>query len=108
MPDPYPPITPFPPGKDGCGCAACWIPPSDDWLGQLSRVMHVCGDCGNKRCPRATHHAHYCTGSNAPGQEGSTYGNIDRYPLTPEEDAEEQEVREWFAEVKSEREADRA
>lgn len=83
---PYSPITPFPAGKDGCGCAACYPP-------GLNRVMHVCGDCGNKRCPRATHHAHYCTGSNESGQEGSSYGVIDRYPLTAEQQAEEDEFR---------------
>ncbi|MBL3825141.1 MULTISPECIES: hypothetical protein [unclassified Marinobacter] len=33
----------------------------------------VCPECGNKRCPRATHHDNACTGSNEPGQEGSRY-----------------------------------
>lgn len=39
---------------------------------QLSRLV-VCQTCGNKRCPKATHHVHACTGSNEPGQKGSVY-----------------------------------
>lgn len=35
--------------------------------------MVVCAECGNKRCPRATDHAHACIGSNEPGQPGSRY-----------------------------------
>lgn len=33
----------------------------------------VCPECGNKRCPRANDHRNACTGSNAPGQDGSAY-----------------------------------
>ena len=33
----------------------------------------VCPDCGNKRCPHANDHRNACSGSNAPGQEGSAY-----------------------------------
>lgn len=33
----------------------------------------VCPDCGNKRCPRANDHRNDCSGSNEPGQAGSTY-----------------------------------
>lgn len=36
--------------------------------------MVLCPDCGNKRCPKASHHVLACTGSNAPGQPGSVYG----------------------------------
>lgn len=39
----------------------------------ISRFMIVCPDCGNKRCPKATHHANECSGSNEPGQTGSRY-----------------------------------
>jgi hypothetical protein len=39
----------------------------------LSGFMHLCPDCGNKRCPRATFHENACTGSNSPGQPGSKY-----------------------------------
>jgi len=35
--------------------------------------MIVCGDCGNKRCPKASDHGNACTGSNDPGQPGSIY-----------------------------------
>jgi len=35
--------------------------------------MILCGDCGNKRCPKASDHRWECTGSNSPGQEGSIY-----------------------------------
>lgn len=39
----------------------------------------VCPECGNKRCPRANDHCNACTGSNAPGQDGSAY------PAAPKE-----------------------
>jgi hypothetical protein len=45
------------------------------WMGMR---FIVCPDCGNKRCPRATHHDHACTGSNEPGQPGSAYAAIPR------------------------------
>lgn len=35
--------------------------------------MFVCTACGNKRCPHAADHRNACTGSNAPGQNGSPY-----------------------------------
>ena len=35
--------------------------------------MILCSLCGNKRCPHATDHRHECTGSNEPGQPGSSY-----------------------------------
>ena len=44
-----------------------------DLMGMISNFMHLCPDCGNKRCPRATFHEHACTGSNKPGQTGSAY-----------------------------------
>jgi hypothetical protein len=37
-------------------------------------MMVLCAICGNKRCPHATDHRHACTGSNEPGQPGSSYG----------------------------------
>ena len=42
----------------------------------------VCPECGNKRCPHANDHRNACTGSNAPGQEGSAY------PDAPKQEAE--------------------
>lgn len=37
--------------------------------------MVLCPSCGNKRCPHATNHELACTGSNEPGQKGSSYEN---------------------------------
>jgi hypothetical protein len=62
-----------------CGCVTCDEARRDalmeqgDFIGAISRPFIVCPDCGNKRCPKATHHDHPCTGSNEPGQEGSAY-----------------------------------
>lgn len=47
-----------------CDCATCW---------PGSSFMHLCAQCGNKRCPGAANHANECTGSNATGQPGSLY-----------------------------------
>lgn len=44
-----------------------------NFAASLTRRMIVCPDCGNKRCPRATHHSQRCTASNEPGQRGSLY-----------------------------------
>ncbi|UYP17743.1 hypothetical protein OED52_13785 [Rhodococcus sp. Z13] len=61
-----------------CWCSTC----EDEYIDAMEqydpRIMPtwdfiVCPDCGNKRCPKATHHDHTCTGSNAPGQKGSRY-----------------------------------
>jgi len=35
--------------------------------------MILCSECGNKRCPKATHHELQCTNSNAPNQAESIY-----------------------------------
>jgi hypothetical protein len=35
--------------------------------------MILCPECGNKRCPKATHHDLPCTKSNDVGQKGSIY-----------------------------------
>lgn len=35
--------------------------------------MVLCDKCGNKRCPRASHHNNACTNSNEPGQPGSIF-----------------------------------
>lgn len=52
------------PDPSACHCHDC--NPAAWW-------MILCPECGNKRCPRATHHDHACTGSNEPGQPGSIY-----------------------------------
>lgn len=59
-----------PDAKPGCGCQHCYSGPA---------IMILCPVCGNKRCPKATHHDHACTGSNEPGQPGSSYGT----PMAP-------------------------
>lgn len=60
-----------------CGCYACiGNKPSGThpWLTFGMTQMIVCAECGNKRCPHGTDHRNPCTGSNAPGQPGSRYG----------------------------------
>lgn len=37
----------------------------------------VCPECGNKRCPKATHHDNECTNSNEDNQPGSRYDTSD-------------------------------
>jgi hypothetical protein len=65
-----------------CGCGTCdealrkaQFDADGDWPRYLSRFMILCPLCGNKRCPRATHHDNPCSGSNDPGQRGSQYGD---------------------------------
>lgn len=53
--------------KPGCECSSC-VPHS-----AMMRMV-ICPTCGNKRCPHATHHDQSCSGSNEPGQWGSSYG----------------------------------
>ena len=50
-----------------CGCYTC-VSPAD----ARSRMI-LCILCGNKRCPKATHHDNACTNSNEPGQAGTRY-----------------------------------
>lgn len=67
-----------------CGCMACRYaydrvhPPegmnAEFWSTGVSAVMVLCPDCGNKRCPHASHHIWPCSGSNEAGQLGSDYG----------------------------------
>lgn len=60
-----------------CPCITCEAELADkyesltgDWY---ARGFIVCPDCGNKRCPKTTHHDNDCNGSNEPGQPGSVY-----------------------------------
>ena len=62
---------------ESCGCMDCedqlardYERITGDWF---HRGFIVCPDCGNKRCPKATHHDNPCSGSNEPGQKGSVY-----------------------------------
>lgn len=64
------------PGRH-CACFAC----EDVDMATYTRLtgQHapltfvVCPDCGNKRCPRASHHNNGCSNSNEAGQPGSVY-----------------------------------
>lgn len=53
-----------------CTCNACWPIHAAD---PPSVFMRLCPNCGNKRCPKASHHDYACTGSNESGQPGSVY-----------------------------------
>ncbi len=58
----------------GCGrCYTCLDDPSRGIRNPTMSQMVVCPTCGNKRCPKATHHDLTCTNSNEPGQSGSRY-----------------------------------
>lgn len=62
--------------ENGCGCHTCVSEAlaKKPFPDSLMFPFIVCPDCGNKRCPKATHHDNECTGSNEPGQAGSRYG----------------------------------
>lgn len=51
-----------------CACASC-TPSEGPWR----VIMHLCPQCGNKRCPGAKDHSQTCSGSNELGQPGSLY-----------------------------------
>lgn len=53
-----------------CPCERC-NPQTD-----LFRRFTMCPDCGNKRCPKGTDHDLDCTGSNEPGQTGSSWAGF--------------------------------
>ena len=53
-----------------CTCHTC-LPISA--LDPSTMFMRLCPTCGNKRCPKATHHDNACTDSNEPNQAGSVY-----------------------------------
>ena len=56
-----------------CPCLKC-IKQRDTELGRIFQsAMQLCPVCGNKRCPKGTNHDLYCSGSNLPGQDGSSY-----------------------------------
>ena len=58
-----------------CGCWTCIteIKSKQPLAMRFSMPFILCPQCGNKRCPKATHHDNECTDSNEPGQEGSRY-----------------------------------
>lgn len=57
----------------GCQCGQC-RPISLADSGSVRMIL--CSICGNKRCPHANDHRNTCTGSNEPGQPGSSYPDI--------------------------------
>lgn len=62
---------------------ACWCETCDTTANSgLRSRMSLCPDCGNKRCPKATHHDNACTNSNAPGQPGSSWEHVKPHGAT--------------------------
>lgn len=61
-----------------CGCWTCVAEhkATQPFPQSLSFPFIVCDLCGNKRCPRATHHDNDCTESNDTDQPGSRYGGM--------------------------------
>lgn len=61
--------------RETCHCERCAREKAEAAGVFWQRLMYLCRICGNKRCPHATDHRLACTGSNAPGQPGSSYEN---------------------------------
>lgn len=62
---------------------ACWCETCDTTANSgLRSRMSLCPDCGNKRCPKATHHDNACTNSNSPGQPGSSWEHVKPHGAT--------------------------
>lgn len=61
--------------------AACWCETCRP-ITLLDMRMVLCPTCGNKRCPHATDHRNACTGSNEPGQKGSSWEHVQPVPDT--------------------------
>ena len=53
-----------------CWCARCEgeakqrlvVSGRMSWAESIAGFMHICPDCGNKRCPRAAFHGYDCEG----------------------------------------------
>jgi hypothetical protein len=56
-----------------CGCWTCVSERVKASAHPFSMPFIVCPDCGNKRCPKATHHDRACTASNDTDQPGSRF-----------------------------------
>jgi hypothetical protein len=66
-----------------CSCERCQDERDEGRVEIGGMVLHqrgmiTCETCGNKRCPKATDHRNECTGSNEPGQKGSSWENYPR------------------------------
>lgn len=55
--------------------AACWCETCRPITLHDMRMV-LCPTCGNKRCPHATDHQNACSGSNEPGQHGSSWEHV--------------------------------
>lgn len=67
-------------GGEKCECHKCILAkklsvdiPGLGKVALSAAKMILCGECGNKRCPKASDHDLDCTDSNEPGQPGSVY-----------------------------------
>lgn len=67
---------------DEAAHSECWCEKCAGASAAFTGRMALCPDCGNKRCPKATHHDNACTGSNEPGQKGSSWENYPRVSAT--------------------------
>ena len=56
-----------------CPCLRCIKQRDADHGLVFQTAMQLCPVCGNKRCPKGTNHDLDCSGSNNPGQDGSSY-----------------------------------
>lgn len=69
-------------GSPECECHACLRESKEvpdmakiaEWFPRAKMIL--CGECGNKRCPKASDHRLNCTNSNEPGQAGSVYAAL--------------------------------
>ncbi len=78
--------------QDSCGSCRRCVDNVARLLSGYGQIFIVCVTCGNKRCPKATDHRNECTGSNAPGQEGSELRMND---LKSQLDLNERETAQW-------------
>lgn len=74
-----------------CGCHACM-----NITGEPQMFYILCPECGCKRCPKATNHAHACSQSNDSGQFGSVYGHDCTEPCCDELNKARAESRALF------------
>lgn len=62
--------------ESDCGCWTCVSERMAARGTPLDMPFIVCPNCGNKRCPKGTHHDRACTNSNFAQQAGSRYGGL--------------------------------
>lgn len=59
--------------SNNCHCAVCFEYQLMVYQSTVFPIMHLCPDCGNKRCPKASYHGNDCSNSNVVNQLGSFY-----------------------------------